>query len=332
MGKATLSQHQDRIRPFLANNTFLGRFPGVVIDALVGKGQLRSFAKGDVVYRRGDPGDSLMVVIKGRIKLTNTTINGKEIVLYYVGPGDIFGDIAALDGKERAVDTVALEDSEVFVVYTRDLLPTLTNHPSAMFEVVRALCEKIRIGAAIVEDNTLEMRGRTAREPEKTARRAPSHFQGVVFDDGRADANFFAKRPNDLEHCTGMRSQRRQKVAGVDDKYFRILQRHVAGTLLAVQGRDVSEDVPLSDVVENDLFAINGRVGELDPPFDHHHQAVARIPAPVHDVALGEAPELPLADERVDDDARKPAQERVIRQEGANALLVLRKRGLVHHR
>ena len=170
-GKATLSQHQDRIRPFLANNTFLGRFPGVVIDALVGKGQLRSFAKGDVVYRRGDPGDSLMVVIKGRIKLTNTTINGKEIVLYYVGPGDIFGDIAALDGKERAVDTVALEDSEVFVVYTRDLLPTLANHPSAMFEVVRALCEKIRIGAAIVEDNTLEMRGRTARGLLRLARR-----------------------------------------------------------------------------------------------------------------------------------------------------------------
>jgi CRP-like cAMP-binding protein len=163
--------HQDRIRPFLANNTFLGRFPGVVIDALVSKGQLRSFAKGAVVYRRGDRGDSLMVVIKGRIKLTNTTINGKEIVLYYVGPGDIFGDIAALDGKERAVDTVALEDSEVFVVYARDLLPTLTNHPTAMFEVVQALCEKIRIGAAIVEDNTLEMRGRTAQGLLRLARR-----------------------------------------------------------------------------------------------------------------------------------------------------------------
>ena len=51
--QAALSQHQERIRPFLANNTFLGRFPGVVIDALVGKGQLRRFAKGDVVYRRG---------------------------------------------------------------------------------------------------------------------------------------------------------------------------------------------------------------------------------------------------------------------------------------
>jgi len=171
MGMATFSHHQERIRPFLANNTFLGRFPAIVIDALVSKGQLRSFAKGAVVYRRGDPGDSLMVVIKGRIKLSNTTIHGKEIVLYYVGPGETFGDIAALDGKERAVDTMALEDSEVFVVYARDLLPTLTKHPSAMLEVVRALCEKIRIGAAIVEDNTLEMRGRTARGLLRLARR-----------------------------------------------------------------------------------------------------------------------------------------------------------------
>jgi CRP-like cAMP-binding protein len=164
-------RHRDRIRPFLANNTFLGRLPDIVIDELISKGQLKSLAKGAVVYRRGDPGDSLNVVVKGRFKLANTTIHGKEIVLYYVGPGEIFGEIAALDGKERAVDTVALEDSEIFVVHTRDLLPTLSAHPPAMLEIVQALCEKIRIGAAIIEDNTLEMRGRTARGLLRLARR-----------------------------------------------------------------------------------------------------------------------------------------------------------------
>ncbi|NKB16447.1 MAG: cyclic nucleotide-binding domain-containing protein [Sphingomonadales bacterium] len=82
-----------------------GAASGPVIDVLLGKGQVKSFAKGAVVYRRGDPGESLMMVIHGRIKLTNTTIHGKEIVLYYVGPGEILGEIAALDGKERAVDT-----------------------------------------------------------------------------------------------------------------------------------------------------------------------------------------------------------------------------------
>src|SRR5262245_48175732 len=138
---------RDHVRPFLTNNTFLGRLPGTVLDALIEKGQLRRFAKGDIAYRRGDPGDSLMVLIKGRIKLTNTSVEGKEVALHYVGVGDIFGEIAALDGKERAADSIVLEDSEVFVVCTRDLLPTLTAHPDAMLEVLQALCEKIRTGA-----------------------------------------------------------------------------------------------------------------------------------------------------------------------------------------
>jgi len=103
-----------------------------------------------------------MVVIKGRIKLTNTSRGGKEVVLYYVGVGDIFGEIAALDGKERAADAIALEDSEVFVVSSRDLWVTLNAHPRAMRQVLQALCEKVRAVAALIEDYTLEMRGRTA--------------------------------------------------------------------------------------------------------------------------------------------------------------------------
>jgi CRP/FNR family transcriptional regulator, cyclic AMP receptor protein len=157
------SASSNRIRPFLAKNTFLGRLPDIILDTLVRKGQLKTFAKGAPVYRRGDPGDSLFVLIEGRIKLTNTNLGGKEIVLHYVGAGEMFGEIAALDGGERAADAIALEDSEAFVVCTRDLLPALTGHPQAMLAILKALCEKIRVAAAIVEDNTLEMRGRTAR-------------------------------------------------------------------------------------------------------------------------------------------------------------------------
>jgi CRP-like cAMP-binding protein len=160
----------NRIRPFLTNNTFLGRLPSAVLNALVGKGQVKSFAKGAIIYRRGDPGDSLLIAIDGRIKLANTNMGGKEVVLHYVRVGDIFGEIAALDGQERAADAIALEDSKIFFVYTRDLLPTLTAHPQAMLEVLRALCEKIRIAATIIEDNTLEMRWRTARGLLRLAR------------------------------------------------------------------------------------------------------------------------------------------------------------------
>jgi CRP-like cAMP-binding protein len=116
-----------------------------------------------VVYRRGEPGDSLLVLIDGRVKLTSTSIGGREIVLYYVSVGEVFGEVAALDGKERAADAIALEDADVFAIPMRDLMPTLTAHPPALVEIIRALCERLRVGAETIEDSTLHMRGRLAR-------------------------------------------------------------------------------------------------------------------------------------------------------------------------
>jgi CRP/FNR family transcriptional regulator, cyclic AMP receptor protein len=161
----------DSIRPFLTRSTILGRLPEVVLDALVRKGQLKSYDRGDLIYRRGDPGDSLMVVIGGRVKLANTNVGGKEVALDFLGVGDILGETSALDGKERAVDAVALEASDIFVVYTRDLLPTLLEHPKALLEIIYVLCERTRAGAAIIEDNSLRMRARAARGLLRLARR-----------------------------------------------------------------------------------------------------------------------------------------------------------------
>jgi CRP-like cAMP-binding protein len=138
---------------------------------LIAKGRVKKHAKGTRIYRRGDSGDSLMVVIEGRIKIGNTSIHGREIVHFYAGPGEFFGEVAALGGGNRAADTTASEDSEVFVVQMRDLLPALKAHPDAMFEIVRTLCAKIRVAAAIIEDNTLDMQSRTARGLLRLARR-----------------------------------------------------------------------------------------------------------------------------------------------------------------
>jgi CRP/FNR family transcriptional regulator, cyclic AMP receptor protein len=160
-----------RLRTLLARTSFLGRLPTDGLKTLIAKGQVKKFAKGTRIYRRGDSGDSLMVVIDGRIKIGNTSVHGREIVHFYAGPGEFFGEVAALGGTNRAADTTASEDSEVFVVQMRDLLPVLKAHPDAMFEIVRTLCGKIRVAAAIIEDNTLDMYNRTARGLLRLARR-----------------------------------------------------------------------------------------------------------------------------------------------------------------
>lgn len=160
----------DYVRPLLKDNRLFGGLPEGALDALIAKGHIKRYAKGDVIYRRGAPGDSLMVILAGRIKITNINVEGREVVLNFLGAGDINGEIAVIDGQERTANAQALEDSEVFVVYARDLLPALIAHPQAMLQFFRVLCEKVRAASAIIEDNTLDMRGRVAKGLLRLAR------------------------------------------------------------------------------------------------------------------------------------------------------------------
>jgi CRP-like cAMP-binding protein len=153
----------ERIRPLLRNDTFFGGLPDDALDTLVARGHTKTYAKGETIYRRGEAGDSLMVLLSGRIKVSNINADGREVVLNFLGVGDINGEIAALDGNGRSADAVALEPCEIFAVQSRDLLPMLTAHPAALLEVVQILCQKLRSASAIIEDSTLEMRSRTAK-------------------------------------------------------------------------------------------------------------------------------------------------------------------------
>ena len=153
----------DRIRPFLKNSTFFGGLPDGALDALIGRGHIKKYAKGEVVYRRHGPGDSLMIILAGRLKITNFNAVGKEVVLNFLGAGDLNGEIAVLDGKERTANAIAIEHTEAFVVHARDLLPTISAHPHVMLEIMQILCEKLRAASAIIEDSTLEMRARAAK-------------------------------------------------------------------------------------------------------------------------------------------------------------------------
>jgi CRP/FNR family cyclic AMP-dependent transcriptional regulator len=104
-----------------------------------------------------------MLILTGSVKVSNTTPDGREAVLNFLGPGDVNGEITVLDGLDRAAGAVALEPTEVFVIQRRDLMPALLANPDAMMEVIQGLCGKLRITSALIEDGLNEMPGRTAR-------------------------------------------------------------------------------------------------------------------------------------------------------------------------
>lgn len=152
-----------RVSSFLKSNTFFGGLPDQAIAALVRRGHVAKFAKNQIVYRRGETGETLMVILSGQIKISNVNDEAREVIFNFLGPGDVNGEIAVLDGRERTADATALEESEVFIAYRRDLLPVLMAHPQAMLEVIHTLCDRIRTTSGIIEDSALEMKGRMAK-------------------------------------------------------------------------------------------------------------------------------------------------------------------------
>jgi CRP/FNR family transcriptional regulator len=104
-----------------------------------------------------------MVILSGRVKIANVSADMREVVLSFLGAGEVVGEMAVLESKRRTADTVALEDTEAFVIPGRDLLAALRPNPQTMIELSQMLCERLRAASAIIEDSILAMRGRAAK-------------------------------------------------------------------------------------------------------------------------------------------------------------------------
>ena len=147
----------------LKSRSVLGGLPDDAIETLVARARHVRFAKRETLYRPGDEGDSLMVILPGRVKISNVTDDAREVVLNFLGPGDLNGEIAVLDGKGRSADATALEPTEAAVIYRRDLLAVLERHPAALLGIVAELAGKLRMTSAMVEHGLLQMSAKAAR-------------------------------------------------------------------------------------------------------------------------------------------------------------------------
>ena len=178
-----------RVQSFLKGNTFLGGLPDEAIASLVGRGHIAKFSRNQCLCRRGETGETLMIILSGLIKISNVNDEAREVIFNFLGPGEVNGEIAVLDGRERTADATAMEDSEVFVVYRRDLLPVLIAHPEAMLEIVQTLCDRVRTTSGIIEDSALEMKGRMAKALLRL-----SQQHGRVANDGGRDVGWHQSR------------------------------------------------------------------------------------------------------------------------------------------
>src|SRR4051794_21343344 len=114
-------------------------------NELIARAHLRKFAPGDTVFLMGSPGDSMMAVLSGSVRISVPSSEGKEIVLAILQPGEVFGEIAVLDGKERSADAKATSEAcALAILNRRDVMFFLDRYPGAWAALVQVLCERLR--------------------------------------------------------------------------------------------------------------------------------------------------------------------------------------------
>jgi CRP-like cAMP-binding protein len=117
-------------------------FEGVPTDALekvAADSRVRKFRRGQIVFNAGDPGDSLVVVVSGRITVKVRSADGGELMLAIVGTGGVLGELGVIDGGPRSADAETLDDTELLFIPRQPLVDLQRDFPqvtSSMLAVV----------------------------------------------------------------------------------------------------------------------------------------------------------------------------------------------------
>jgi CRP-like cAMP-binding protein len=126
--------------------TLLAGVPADDVRQLLAIARRRTFRKGEVVFHRGDPADSLHLISKGRFKVQVMTPLGEPATIAIRGPGDSFGEMAVVgEGAKRSATIEALEEAETFCVVDSEFRRLRREHPGVDHLVIDFLAGEVRM-------------------------------------------------------------------------------------------------------------------------------------------------------------------------------------------
>src|ERR1700737_5668512 len=112
--------------------------------------------RGAAIFSKGDPGNSLFAVISGTVKISISSPDGRSAILNLIGAGEIFGEVALLDGLARTADATANTNCEIYVIDRREFLPFVRSQPALAMKFIELLCMRLRWTSDQVEEVILQ--------------------------------------------------------------------------------------------------------------------------------------------------------------------------------
>src|SRR4029077_11718405 len=140
------SEHLERVTEVSATArvSIFSKLSQADIEELTKLRTARKYAPNTAVFFQGDPSDSLYILLKGSVKVVQASEDGREKILDILGPGEIFGELAMLDGHPRSATVTTCEPTELASISHKDFRDFVSTRSEILWKVLEALCERVR--------------------------------------------------------------------------------------------------------------------------------------------------------------------------------------------
>jgi CRP/FNR family cyclic AMP-dependent transcriptional regulator len=128
----------------LRSTALLGSMPTPDLERVLAVSRLRTFRRGQVVFTQGDPGDTLIVVVSGRVKVIVRSADGGELTLTIISAGGVFGELSIADGGPRSADAETLEESQLLLIPRETIQEICARVPPAAQALANSVAGMLR--------------------------------------------------------------------------------------------------------------------------------------------------------------------------------------------
>ncbi len=141
---------------FLANVPIFSDLDKETLEKVLKSGMLQSYKKNSVVLSEEEAGSALFVIVEGKLKVSRSSGDEKEVILAMLNESDFFGEMSLLDGDARSATVTAIEDSKLFVIQRTEFLDLLMKYPEVSITLLTELTKRFRASSAKIKALSLK--------------------------------------------------------------------------------------------------------------------------------------------------------------------------------
>lgn len=104
----------------------------------------RRYQRGRIIFMEGEPGEAIFLLKSGRVKIYKQDEEGREQILHYINPGDIFAEVVLFDGGSYPANALVVEDSEIGMIKNCDMDNLIISHPEMALSMLKIMSRRLR--------------------------------------------------------------------------------------------------------------------------------------------------------------------------------------------